>query len=262
MNNLFFGKFFFFRARHFHTQRDNLIQYSMNFFYRHRVTLGIICVVLSFFMALGVCIFALSETASESVALKVVIDAGHGGIDGGVVGIESGVKESDINLDLARRLGRCFQEAGFLVVQTRETEAGLYGTATAGYKKRDMKKRAEIINKSNPTLVISVHQNFFSARSRRGAQVFFRASNERSVTLACLIQASLNNMEECVRESEPLKGDYYILNCNDFASVIVECGFLSNAEDEKLLLDSNYRDKVAAAITAGALQYLASAASG
>ena len=234
----------------------------MSFLYRHRVALGIACVFLSVAMALGVCIFALTASASEHMRLCVVIDAGHGGIDGGVVGITSGVKESDINLDLSRRLGRCFSDAGFSVVFTRETEAGLYGTATSGYKKRDMQKRAEIIHKSNPALVISVHQNFFSVHSRRGAQVFFRQSSAQSQTLACLIQAALNNMEECVRKSEPLKGDYYILNCSDFPSVIVECGFLSNEEDEKLLLDSAYRDKVASAIASGAISYLSSAASG
>ena len=224
--------------------------------------LGILCVFLSFAMALGVCIFALTASASERVRLTVVIDAGHGGIDGGVVGIQSGTKESDINLDLSRRLGRCFQEAGLSVVETRPTEAGLYGTATAGYKKRDMQKRSEIINKSNPALVISVHQNFFSVRSRRGAQVFFRESNPRSVVLAGLIQGALNSMPECVRKSSPLKGDYYILNCNDFPAVIVECGFLSNAEDEALLLSEEYRDKLAEAINAGALEYLSSAANG
>lgn len=234
----------------------------MNFFYKHRVMLGVACIFLSVAFAFGVCIFALTATASESIRLTVVIDAGHGGVDGGVVGIESGTKESDINLDLSRRLSRCFSDAGFSVVMTRETEAGLYGTATAGYKKRDMLKRSQIINKSNPALVISVHQNFFSVRSRRGAQVFFRESNDRSVTLACLIQASLNEMPECVRKSEPLKGDYYILNCNDFPSVIVECGFLSNAEDEALLLNNDYRDKIAAAIADGALRYLSSAANG
>lgn len=234
----------------------------MNFFYKHRVALGVACIFLSVAFAFGVCIFALTASASETVKLTVVIDAGHGGVDGGVVGIESGTKESDINLDLSRRLSRCFEEAGFSVVMTRETEAGLYGTATTGYKKRDMLKRSEIINKSNPALVISVHQNFFSMRSRRGAQVFFRESNSKSVTLACLIQASLNAMPECARKSDPLKGDYYILNCSDFPSVIVECGFLSNAEDEALLLDGGYRDRVAAAIAEGALSYLSSAANG
>lgn len=252
----------FFVRKDFHTGRDNLIKYVMNFFYRHRVALGIACVLLSVVFAFGVCIFALTASASESVRFTVVIDAGHGGIDGGVVGIDSGVKESDINLDMSRRLSRCFSDAGFAVVMTRETEAGLYGTATSGYKKRDMLKRSEIIQKSNPALVISVHQNFFFMRSRRGAQVFFRESNERSKTLACLIQASLNDMPECVRKSDPLKGDYYILNCNDYPSVIVECGFLSNAEDEALLLSGDYRDKVVAAIAAGALAYLSSAANG
>lgn len=234
----------------------------MNFFYRHRRTLGIACILLSVAVAFGVCIFALTVSASESMKLTVVIDAGHGGIDGGVVGIESGVKESDVNLDISRRLKRCFEDAGFAVVETRETEAGLYGTTAAGYKKRDMKKRAEVIRASNPALVVSVHQNFFSMRSRRGAQVFFRETNERSKTLACLIQASLNDMPECARKSDPLKGDYYILNCSDYPSVIVECGFLSNAEDEALLLNGEYRDKLAAAISSGCLAYLSSAANG
>ena len=222
----------------------------------------LISCVLAVGVITGVCAGAVAASTSHTGAYTVVIDAGHGGVDGGVVGIESGTKESDINLDLSRRLSRCFSDAGFSVVMTRETEAGLYGTATAGYKKRDMLKRSQIINKSNPALVISVHQNFFSVRSRRGAQVFFRESNDRSVTLACLIQASLNEMPECVRKSEPLKGDYYILNCNDFPSVIVECGFLSNAEDEALLLNNDYRDKIAAAIADGALRYLSSAANG
>ena len=232
----------------------------MNFLFRHRVALGILSICLSVAFTLGVCIFALTAHAAESVKLTVVIDAGHGGVDGGVVGIQSGTKESDINLDISRRLGRSFQEAGFKVVLTRETEAGLYGTATDGYKKRDMKKRAEIINKSKPALVISVHQNFFSVHSRRGGQVFFREDSEQSHLLACLIQAQFNDMEECVKKCDPLKGDYYILNCSDYPSVIVECGFLSNAEDEALLLDGKYRDKLVKAISAGAIAFLASAA--
>ena len=234
----------------------------MNFLFRHRVALGVACVVLAIAATFGICIFALTTVAAENLRLTVVIDAGHGGIDGGVCGIESNVKESDINLDIARRLQKRFEEAGFSVVQTRETEAGLYGAATAGYKKRDMKARADIIRRSQPALVISVHQNFFSLRSRRGAQVFFRETNEKSVTLACRIQAELNAMPECVKQSDPLKGDYYILNCNDFPSVIVECGFLSNPEDEALLLTGEYRDKIVSAIAAGALSYLSSATNG
>lgn len=228
----------------------------MNFFYRHRMLFGLISLILAVSFAFGICFFALAGTASEASRLVVVIDAGHGGVDGGVVGKQSGVKESDINLAMARQLQTVFEEAGFFVVQTRLTEAGLYGAATAGYKKRDMQKRAKIINESAPALVISVHQNFFSLPSRRGAQVFFRESSPRSCLLAQEIQKSLNEMPECVKKTNALKGDYYVLNCSDYPSVIVECGFLSNAEDEKLLLSAEYREKIVRAILKGSLSFL------
>ena len=218
--------------------------------------MGFLAIFLAVALTFGVCFFALARTAAQTSRLVVVIDAGHGGVDGGVVGIETGKKESDINLSLARILQADFEEAGFYVIQTRPTEAGLYGTATSGYKKRDMKKRAEVINESVPALVISVHQNFFSMRSRRGAQVFFREDSAPSRSLATHIQTSLNAMPECVKQSNALKGDYYVLNCSDYPSVIVECGFLSNAEDEKLLVTEEYQRKIASAILKGSLAFL------
>lgn len=228
----------------------------MSFFYRHRVLLGTVSLFLVVLFSFGLCFFALNFTASQSGRLVVVLDAGHGGIDGGVVGVQSGMKESDINLLLARTLGRKLEEAGISVVQTRLSEAGLYGTATDGYKKRDMKKRAEIIRDAMPVAVVSLHQNFFSLPSRRGGQVFYNGENERSKTLACLIQNSLNEMEECVRKSTPLAGDYFMVKCSDYPSVIVEGGFLSNAEDEALLISEEYREKLAEAIKEGILKFL------
>ena len=180
--------------------------------------------------------------------------------DGGVVGRLTGQKESDINLAVSRRLQTELENAGLRVVQTRPTEAGLYGVSTSGYKKRDMQKRAQIIRDSVPAAVISVHQNFFSLSSRRGAQVFYRAGSEASYLLACAVQTELNGMEECVRSVQPLTGDYYILNCSEFPSVIVECGFLSNAQDEALLTDGDYQTKLAQTICRGALTFLAAGA--
>lgn len=232
----------------------------MKFWDRYRVAIGVCALTLAVAFTVTVCFFALSKTAAETKRLTVVLDAGHGGVDGGVVGIKSGKKESDINLEITYLLQERFEEIGFNVVLTRKTEAGLYGAATAGYKKRDMKKRAEIINGSNPALMISVHQNFFSSRSRRGAQVFFREEVPQSMLLAGSIQNSLNAMPECVKKSQPLKGDYFILNCNEFASVIVECGFLSNEEDEALLLSDEYRKKLVEAIVGGALSFLTESA--
>ncbi len=230
----------------------------MNFFYRHRVRFGLTGIALAVIVTFGVCFFALARTAAANTQrLTIVIDAGHGGIDGGVVGRVSGVKESDINLSISRCLQKEFEQAGFRVVQTRPTEAGLYGTATAGYKKRDMQKRAEIIQENAPALVISVLQNFFSMTSRRGAQVFFRNDSSSSRTLACAIQTAFNEMPETAKKYSALAGDYYVLNCSDYPSVIVECGFLSNPEDEALLITQDYQKKVASVIAQGALSYLA-----
>lgn len=231
------------------------------FFARHRVLLGFLAIVCSIALTAGICLYALVQTAAGSVRLTIVIDAGHGGIDGGVVGRTTGIKESDLNLSVARYLQTEFEDAGFLVVQTRPTEAGLYGAATDGYKKRDMRRRAEIIADSAPAAVVSVHQNFFSLSSRRGAQVFFREDSASSHTLACAIQTALNSMPECVRTSEALRGDYYVLNCSDYPSVIVECGFLSNAEDEALLVSAEYQRRLAETICAGTLAFLATASS-
>ncbi len=232
----------------------------MNFLYRHRVALGALLLGLALAVTFGICFFALSHTAANPVKLTVVIDAGHGGVDGGVVGTRTGVKESDVNLALARSLQKKFEEAGFTVVQTRPTEAGLYGAATAGFKRRDMEKRAQIIRESNPAAVISVHQNFFSQTSRRGAQVFYRADSDGGKTLACAIQKELNSMPECVKRSEALVGDYYVLNCTEVPAVIVECGFLSNPEDEALLVTENYRGRIAETILAGTLLFLSAGA--
>ena len=230
----------------------------MNFLYRHRVIFGLTGIALAVIVTFGVCFFALARTAAANTQrLTIVIDAGHGGIDGGVVGRVSGVKESDINLSISRCLQKEFEQAGFRVVQTRPTEAGLYGTATAGYKKRDMQKRAEIIQENAPALVISVHQNFFSMTSRRGAQVFFRNDSSSSRTLACAIQTAFNEIPETAKKYSALAGDYYVLNCSDYPSVIVECGFLSNPEDEALLITQDYQKKVASVIAQGALSYLA-----
>lgn len=233
----------------------------MKFLYKHRVVLGITSLTLAVVLTVIACCFALSRTAAQAQRLTVVLDAGHGGVDGGVVGVETGTKESDINLAITFLLQERFEEIGFNVVLTRKTEAGLYGAATSGYKKRDMKKRAEIINGGSPSLVISVHQNFFSSRSRRGAQVFFRKDVPQSVALANSIQSSLNAMPGCVKQTQALMGDYYILNCNEFPSVIVECGFLSNAEDEALLITTEYQKKLVEAIVSGSLAFLSSSAS-
>ncbi len=214
-----------------------------------------------FVFTLAVCLSALVQTAGDTQNITVVLDAGHGGIDGGVTGVNTDVRESEINLAVVKNLQVYLEQAGINVVLTRKTDAGLYGLAVKGFKKRDMQKRKEIIEKAAPAVVVSVHQNSYPRSSRRGAQLFFRDGSEAGQTLANNIQAELNAMPECVQKSVPLAGDYYILNCTEYTSVICECGFLSNPEDEALLITEEYRDKIAYAIYTGILTYLSSAAS-
>ena len=203
--------------------------------------------------------FGLAGIAAASVpaeAFTVVLDAGHGGIDPGVVGGASKVKESEINLKIVKELETLFADAGFRVVLTRKNDGGLYGLPTNGYKRRDMQKRKEIIEEARPNAVISVHQNnFLSDRSRRGGQVFFKPNDAAGEVLAAGIQTRLNGLSG--QELSPLRGDYFMLNCTEYPSVIVECGFLSNAADERLLLTEEYRKEVALAIFKGVLAFFA-----
>ena len=101
--------------------------------------------------------------------------------------------------------------------------------------------------------------NKYSLQSRRGAQVFYKKSDETGQLLANEVQNSLNGMDTTVRSYSALSGDYYILNCTPYPSIICECGFLSNPEDEKLLLTDEYQEKISYAIFKGVISYLSEA---
>lgn len=216
------------------------------------IALGIIIAIGA---TIGICC-GMGVSSVASVGVKViVIDAGHGGIDAGVRGITTEAKESDINLAIAKKLKGYFQEAGFKAVMTRKTNAGLYGTSGKGFKMRDMKKRKQIIADNNADMVISIHQNFCPIPSKRGGTVFFDKTSESGKALADSIQSVLNGLNEDIKKNEALAGDYYMLKCTENPSVIVECGFLSNTEDEKLLNDAEYQKQIAYAIFKGAVAY-------
>ena len=122
-----------------------------------------------------------------------------------------------------------------------------------------MQKRRDIILKEKPVLVLSVHMNKYSSPSRRGAQVFYKSDDDEGKLLADSVQKSFNAMEEASRDCAALTGDYYILNCSPYPSVIAECGFLSNPDDEALLITEEYQASVAYAIFKGVVGYLTEA---
>lgn len=211
-------------------------------------------------IVLLVCIFGATAVALYCAVPRkeyvVVIDAGHGGGDAGVVGSISGVSEAEINLLVAFTLKKQLEERGVRVVMTREKKSVLEDGI--GSKSDDFEKRKSIINDNSPDLVISIHQNKFPDSTRRGAQVFYNVSSEQGKSLATAVQTSLNNLnqEKVGRSFSALKGDYYILNCSPYPSCIVECGFLSNPRDEELLLNAEYRENLSALIVKGTFAYL------
>ena len=213
-------------------------------------------VMLTFVFCFG--ILAIRPTVEIPDKVKIVLDAGHGGIDGGVTGINTLIKESELNLIIVKKLEKYLIGSGFSVVLTRSSDAGLYGIATKNRKKKDMQRRSEIINKVKPSLVVSIHMNQYSLSTRRGAQVFYKQSDESGKKLANCVQDSFNNMENSARNCSALVGDYYILNCSQYPSIIAECGFLSNPEDEALLITEEYQEAISYAIFKGIVEFLVS----
>ena len=200
---------------------------------------------------------AQSVSAFSAREMRLVLDAGHGGIDGGVVGSETGKKESDINLSITLYLKEVLEDMGFEITLTRKTEAGLYGAPTKGFKRRDMESRKEIIEKVQPALVLSIHQNYYPSKTLRGGQIFYNKANENSQKLAEILQTQVNNLyaKEGVKSRKEQAGQYYMLECTPYPAVIIECGFLSNAQDEKLLLSPAWEKEFSHAIAAGVTEY-------
>ena len=222
-----------------------------------RKNLVILSVLAVTFFTFILCFFSLGKTVDMGVdKIKVVLDAGHGGIDGGVSGVNTLVKESELNLIVTKKLQNYLQNAGIEVVLTRSTQSGLYGLATKNLKRKDMQKRKEIILKAKPTLVVSVHMNKYASSSRRGGQVFYSGENEQAKILAQSVQSSFNELYSDIKEYSPLKGEYYILNCTPYPTIIAECGFLSSPIDESLLITEEHQSAVAYSIFKGIVEYL------
>lgn len=229
-----------------------------------KIVAVILVITTAFCTAVGMCLRALNEQHVSAFFdnMRIVVDAGHGGIDGGVCGVASGVKESDINLSLSFILKEELSDIGFEVIMTRKTEAGLYDTTTRGFKKRDMQRRKEIIEEAKPVLVLSIHQNFYPTKSARGGQVFYSKKQEGGLALAEGIQEGLNALYEGqkVKPRKVTAAEYFMLECYPCPSVIVECGFLSNRQDEELLCSSAWQKRLAQEIAGGVLAYFSNSA--
>ena len=218
---------------------------------------------------LVVSMLALSKEAAEYASSGtvqvgkrkpcVVIDAGHGGSDPGKVGI-NGALEKDINLSIALRLKQFLEANDIEVVLTRETDAGLYDDDASNKKVQDMKRRVSIIEEAAPKVTVSIHQNSYPEEYVHGAQVFYYNTSAEGKKLAEIVQERLiEDIDPQNTRQVKANDSYYLLKKTATPIVIVECGFLSNAQEAAKLCDQLYQEKLAWAIHLGILQYLNSA---
>lgn len=208
------------------------------------------------FLLTVICVPTAVKATSPKPSYTVVVDAGHGGADGGVQGVNTGVYERELNLSIAYKVKAELEKAQINVVMTRTTSDGALDTMLT-QKQEDMQKRKKIIMDTSPDCVVSIHQNKYTQQSRRGAQAFFWGDS----SLADVLQSALNeklNKENTGRTFSALKGDYYILRQTPYPSALVECGFLSNPLDEALLVTDEYQNKVAKVIADSIISFLMS----
>ncbi len=198
---------------------------------------------------------AVSEITSKQT---VIIDPGHGGQDGGAVGITGSV-EKDINFSVALRMSDIFNLCGIDYIMTREDDIMLDLEGVSGSAKgRDIKSRVMIANNNPDALFVSIHTNSYPIEKYSGFQVFYSKNHPESLTLAESLQASARSylQPDNDREVKPASSAIYLLHNSQSPTVLVECGFISNAAEEENLRDTKYQTSVAATICAGIMNHL------
>lgn len=187
-----------------------------------------------------------------------IIDAGHGGVDGGAISC-TGVRESDINLAISLRLRDLMHFLGYQTRMIREEDISVYteGDTIAGMKMSDLKQRVRICQETKGAILLSIHQNTFPDNRYSGAQVFY-ASTQGSIELAQSIQESfLMTLNPGSRRAAKECTGVYLMEHIDCPGVLIECGFLSHPEEELKLRSPNYQRDLCCVIASCAAGYLA-----
>lgn len=219
--------------------------------------LFVLCAAIGSAIGISQAVTVFSEQSMVTNRKTVIIDAGHGGIDGGATSI-TGVYESHINLQIAMRLNDLMHLMGMHTVMIRTDDRSVYtnGTTIAQKKVSDLKERVRIVNQEEDCILISIHQNYFSDGRYRGAQVFYsptQNSKELAEELQTLILSALN--EDSNRRIKRGEG-IYLLQHIRCPGVLLECGFLSNPEEESLLLTKEYQLKLCSVIANACSHFL------
>lgn len=220
---------------------------------------GIYMGILLLLLALTPAYSEIAKRVQSVMASDVLLlDPGHGGMDGGAES-SRGVSEKAINLEIAQQVKKLAEDAGWRVVMTRESDAGLYqedGGTIRSKKVQDLQARRELIQKTDPQAAVSIHLNSFKEDpSVNGMQVFYPGAGgeeqvlEKSKELAKIMQASVKKQLQIQKERPPLaKSDVFLFKEVTCPMVLIECGFLSNPQEAELLQSSDYQQKIAQGI--------------
>lgn len=227
----------------------------------------IVALVITFFASLfGIVQFCFESDNSASPVslgavenkLTIVIDAGHGGEDGGAVG-KKGTLEKDLNLAISKYLYDMFSITDVDVVLTRDKDSMLYEEGQENRKKfNDLNNRVKICNSFENPLFISIHQNKFPLEKYKGLQVYYSKNEGDGKIIADLVQSKTKMylQQDNNRATKQAGRNIFVLDRARCPAILVECGFLSNAEDEKNLCDSEYQRKVAFIIFSSVMDYI------
>lgn len=190
----------------------------------------------------------------------IVIDVGHGGSDPGKVSPD-GIREKDVNLQIALCLKECLEKKHYTVWLTRETDCDLSSPGASNRKASDLNNRVAFVREKQPLCLVSIHQNSYPDPAPHGAQTFYYSGSESGRLLAESIQIALLTADPDNTRQIKAADSYFILKHAPVPSVIVECGFLSNAAETQKLTDPAYQKQLAASICEGICSYESAAAS-
>ncbi len=218
-----------------------------------------ICKLMAFlFLSLVIC-FALRVKVEGGENQKIIlIDPGHGGIDGGAVSL-SNTLEKNLNLEISLKLKEMLSNEGYKVFMTREEDVSLSENSNVKQKKReDLNKRCAMKRQVGCDIFMSIHMNKFNDSSVSGSQVWYPIDSQESKKLSeCLQNSFVKNLnQKDNRKPKGVKNDYVILRDGyEKASVIVECGFISNQEEENKLKSEQYQMELCRAMVIGIKNY-------
>ena len=187
----------------------------------------------------------------------IILDAGHGGIDGGAVSA-SGIKEKDVNLNIATKIGEFLSIEGVKVVYTRSGDHLLADTSLKRFKQTDLLNRVKLASSYDDGIFVSIHQNSFAVAKYKGAQVFFSPNNPKSEAFAIVLQTDIIKtlQPENNRVAKKADSNIFVLDRLSNVAVMIECGFLSNVEEAELLNTDEYQNKFAYVVSQAIIRYL------